>query len=55
MMPTGRTVADEWAKAQDDAARREMLNEFEVKVVLHSRKAAQRFAITGMQFTPPQV
>lgn len=53
MMPTGRTVADEWAKAPDDAARREMLNEFEVRVVLHPRGAAQRFVITGMQITPP--
>lgn len=54
MMPTGRTVADEWAKAPDDAARRELLNEFDVRVVLHPRKAAQRFVITGMQITPPQ-
>ena len=34
MVPTGRTIAQEW-DAADNARRREMLAEFEVRVVLH--------------------
>jgi hypothetical protein len=45
---TGRTVAQEWAGA-DQARRREMLAEFEVRVVLHPRGHDPRAAITGME------
>ena len=45
---TGRTIAQEWEKA-DDARRREMLAEFEVRVVLHPAGHAPRVAITGME------
>ena len=44
---TGRMIAQEWEKA-DDARRREMLTEFEVRVVLHPTGHAQRVAITGI-------
>jgi len=50
-VPTGRTVAQEWDKA-DDARRREMLAEFEVRVVLHPTGYAPRVAITGMEIIP---
>ena len=50
-MPTGRTVAQEWDKA-DDARRREMLAEFEVRVVLHPTGHDPRVAITGMEIIP---
>jgi hypothetical protein len=47
---TGRTIAQEWEKAKaDDARRREMLTEFEVRVVLHPLGHAPRVAITGME------
>ena len=55
LVPTGVSIARTWTQAPDDAARRELLNEFGVRVVLHPRRAAQRIVITGMQFTPPQV
>jgi hypothetical protein len=42
MMPTGRTIAQQWTQAPDDAARREMLHGHDVRVVLHPRGAAQR-------------
>jgi hypothetical protein len=45
---TGRTVAQDWEKA-DDARRREMLTEFEVRVVLHPLGHAPRVAITGIE------
>jgi len=48
MVPTGRTIAQEWEKA-DDARRREMLTEFEVRVVLHPAGHAPRVAITGIE------
>ncbi len=47
MMPTGRTVAQEWHAAPDDAARRELLNEFGVRVVLFPETAPQRYVITA--------
>ncbi|WP_328829538.1 recombinase family protein [Streptomyces sp. NBC_00252] len=47
MVPTGRTVADEWAAARDDAERREILNDFEVRVELFSLQAKERVKITG--------
>jgi hypothetical protein len=51
-VPTGRSVADDWHSAADDAARREMLDAFDVRVVLHPTGAAQRVAITAMQAAP---
>jgi hypothetical protein len=48
---TGRTIAQEWDKA-DDSRRREMLAEFEVRVVLHPIGHAPRVAITGMEISP---
>jgi hypothetical protein len=44
----GRTIAQEWEKG-DDARRREMLAEFEVRVVLHPLGHAPRVAITGIE------
>jgi site-specific DNA recombinase len=51
MMPTGRAIAQEW-DAADDARRREMLAEFEVRVVLHPTGHDPRVAITGTEITP---
>lgn len=49
MMPTGQTVAQKWQSALDDAARREMLNEYQVRVTLYSRQTTEnRVRITGM-------
>jgi hypothetical protein len=50
-VPTGRTIAQEWEKA-DDARRREMLAEFEVRVALHPTGHNPRVAITGMEISP---
>jgi site-specific DNA recombinase len=50
MVPTGRTIAQEW-DAADDARRREMLAEFDVRVVLHPTGHDPRVAITGMALT----
>jgi DNA invertase Pin-like site-specific DNA recombinase len=47
MVPMGRTIAQEW-EAADDARRREMLAEFDVRVVLHPTGHDPRVAITGM-------
>ena len=47
-MGTGRTIAREWDKA-DDARRREMLTEYEVRVVLHPTGHDPRVAITGIE------
>jgi site-specific DNA recombinase len=51
MVATGRTIAAEWAGA-DTVRRREMLAEFEVRVVLHPQGHAPRVAITGMEISP---
>ena len=51
MMPTGRTISQEW-DAADNARRREMLAEFEVCVVVHPTGHDPRVAITGMEITP---
>jgi hypothetical protein len=51
MVPTGRTIAQEWDKA-DDARRRETLTEFEVRVVLYPTGHDPRAAITGMEINP---
>jgi site-specific DNA recombinase len=48
---TGRTIAQEWDMA-DDARRREMLAEFEVRVVLHPTRHDPRVAMTGMEIIP---
>ena len=49
-IPTGRSVAQEWDDA-GHARRREMLAEFEVRVVLHPRTQSPRVAITGMEIS----
>lgn len=51
MVPAGRTIGQEWAAA-DDARRREMLAEFEVRVVLHPSGHSPRVAMTGMEIIP---
>jgi hypothetical protein len=48
MVPTGRTVRQSWEAATDNAARRELLNGFDVRVVLSPLGATQRVAITGV-------
>ncbi|WP_370091724.1 recombinase family protein [Streptacidiphilus sp. MAP12-20] len=48
MVPTGQSIAQAWAAAEDDAVRREMLNEYDVRVVLHSGQAPKRYVITGV-------
>jgi hypothetical protein len=53
-IPTGRTVAQEWADA-GRARRREMLAEFEVRVVLRPRAYSPRVAITGMEISPGSI
>ncbi len=50
-VPTSRTIAQEW-DAADDTRRREMLAEFEVRVVLHPTGHEPRAAITGMEISP---
>ena len=50
MVPTGRTIAQEW-DAADNARRREMLAEFEVRVVLHPTGHDPRVAVTGMEIS----
>lgn len=40
MMPTGQEIADVWNAAADDVAKRELLNEFGVRVVLHPEASA---------------
>jgi len=51
LVPTGRTIAQEW-DAADNARRREMLAEFEVRVVLHPTGHEPRVAIAGMATSP---
>ena len=51
LAPTGRTIAQE-RDAADNARRREMLAEFEVRVVLHPTGREPRVAITGMEVSP---
>ncbi|NEA77210.1 recombinase family protein [Streptomyces sp. SID13588] len=48
LVPTGQTIADAWHAAQDDAARRELLNNYEVRVKLFPRGAEERVQITGV-------
>ena len=50
LVPTGRTIAQEW-DAADNARRREMLAEFEVRVVLHPTGHEPRVAVTGMEIS----
>ncbi|WP_329309684.1 recombinase family protein [Streptomyces sp. NBC_01262] len=47
MMPTGQTIADRWHAAKDDAERREMLNEYAVKITLYPKGAAERITISA--------
>ncbi|WP_107122862.1 recombinase family protein [Streptomyces caeruleatus] len=48
MVPTGKTVKDEWAAALDDAARRELLSGFNVRVTLFPAAVKERVRITGV-------
>ncbi|MEV6420568.1 recombinase family protein [Streptomyces sp. NPDC051662] len=48
LMPTGKTVADEWNAARDDAARRELLAKFDVRVTLWPSDSRQRITITSL-------
>lgn len=45
---TGRTVAQEWSEG-DAARKRELLAEFEVRVVLHPTGRGKRIAMTGIE------
>ncbi|MET9417522.1 recombinase family protein [Streptomyces klenkii] len=47
-VPLGRTIEDEWKAAPDDAARREILTEFDVRVTLHPRDTKNRVRRTGI-------
>jgi len=50
MESTGVTVAQKWNGAPDNTARREILNEYSIRVVLHPRRAGSespRYQITG--------
>ncbi|MEC3996773.1 recombinase family protein [Actinacidiphila sp. DG2A-62] len=47
MIPTGQTIADQWEQAHDDAARREILTSYGVRVLIYPRGAAERFVITA--------
>ena len=51
IVPTGKTIADEWATAPDDAARREILTQFDVRVTLAPRNVSRRVQITGATIT----
>ncbi|WP_220449749.1 recombinase family protein [Nonomuraea longispora] len=51
MLPTGRTISEEW-DAGDSIKRREILAEFEIRVVLHPTGHDPRVAITGMELSP---
>jgi len=51
MVPTGRTIAQEWDKA-DDTRRRDMLAQFDVRVVLHPTGHDPRVAITDIEISP---
>lgn len=48
LVPTGQTVAEKWQAAPDDAARREMLAEYNIRVTLYPTTAENRVRITGM-------
>lgn len=50
MVPTGKSIGQEWG-AGDSVKRREMLAEFEVRVVLHPIDHNPRVAITGMEIS----
>ncbi|MFC1439786.1 recombinase family protein [Streptacidiphilus sp. N1-10] len=51
---TGITISQKWAAAHDDAERREMLDEYGVRVTLFPETAPQRFTITGTVFALSQ-
>ncbi|MBD0739627.1 hypothetical protein BGM09_09240 [Streptomyces sp. CBMA29] len=46
MVPTGKTVAQAWAEAPDDAARRELLDSYDVRFVLYPDGAGERLKVT---------
>lgn len=47
LLPTGKTVADRWDEAPDAPSRREILNEYDVRVTLFPLRAERRILITG--------
>jgi site-specific DNA recombinase len=47
MVPTGKTIAEEW-DAANDIRRREMLAEFDIRVVVHPTGHDPRVVITSM-------
>lgn len=47
-VPTGKTVADEWYAAKDGAARRELLAQFGVRVLIYPAKAPKRVVCSGV-------
>lgn len=50
-IPTGRTIEDEWNKAPDDAARRELLEEFRIMVTVWPEGSPRRW-YAGPQHGP---
>src|SRR5260370_22824097 len=51
LVPTGRTIAEEW-DAADNARRRGMLPEVGVRVVLHPTGHEPPVAVTGTEISP---
>ncbi|WP_258563032.1 recombinase family protein [Streptomyces phytophilus] len=47
LVATGQTIAEQWQAAADDAVRREILTEFDVRVTLHPRSRKPRVMMTG--------
>ncbi len=50
-VPAGKTIGQEW-EAADNARRREMLAEFEVRAVVYPRRHDPRVVITGTEILP---
>ncbi|MEU0954034.1 recombinase family protein [Streptomyces niveus] len=47
-VPTGKTVSDEWHGAKDGAARRELLAQFDVRVLIYPASAPSRVECSGV-------
>lgn len=45
---SGQTVADQWRQAADDVARRELLSQYEIRVVLFPQRHGQRVWVHGL-------
>lgn len=52
-VPTGETIAQQWQAAPDDAARREILAEFDVRVTLFTRGRKPRATMIGTNVYNP--